>query len=300
MTTGTMKNSSLQREATKAALIRREADLQAAMKSPTGLSKIAANLASPVRKYLDYIGIFRKFAVTEGWPDGMPMIYDNDIEEFTAAKIGANGTTRIIEVQVERTTLDEFEIVVKPKVPYAELYKRLYQVMKRVKERLEQGMALREDLYGFSLLETVSQQLNVTTAVTTYLTKDALAKAFTEVEKHRLRVKSVLMSPFGIQGVRRWDYLMVDNVAREEIRKSGYLGSIWDADIYINDQVTSGTFYIIAEPEFTAWMPIRRDVDVIPADDPDNLLLGFVGYELLGMTVHNAKAVSKGTFNTAG
>ena len=294
------KQASIKREASKAAMMRKEADLQAAMKSPTGLHKIAANLASPVRKYLDYIGIYRKFSIAEGWPDGMPIIYDNDIDEFTAVKIGRNGTTRIIEIEVERTELTEFEIVVKPKVPYAELYKRLYQVMKRVKERLEQGMALREDLYGFSLLETASQQVNTTIAITTYLTKDALAQAFTQVEQHRLRVKSILMSPFGIQGIRRWRYEDVDNVAREEIRKSGYLGSLWDADIYINDQVTSGVFYIIAEPEFTAWTSIRRDVDVIPADDPDNLLLGFVGYELLAMTVHNGRAVAKGTFNTAG
>jgi hypothetical protein len=291
------KTASLKREATKAAMIRKEADLQAAMKSPTGLHKIAANLASPVRKYLDYIGIYRKFSVTEGWPDGMPIIYDNDIEEFTAVKIGYNGTTRIIEVEVERTELEPFEIVVKPKVPYAELYKRLYQVMKRVKERLEQGMALREDLYGFSLLESASQRVNTTITITTYLTKDALAKAFSQVERWRLRVKSILMSPFGMQGIRRWDYLTIDNVAREEIRKSGYLGSIWDADIYVNDQVTAGTFYIISEPEFTAWTPIRRDVDVIPADLPDQLLLGFVGYELLAMTVHNGKAVAKGTFD---
>jgi len=294
------KQASTKREAAKASMMRKEADLQAAMKSPTGLHKIAANLASPVRKYLDYIGIYRRFSVVEGWPDGMPIIYDNDIDEFTAVKIGRNGTTRIIEVEVERTELEEFEIVVRPKVPYAELYKRLYQVMKRVKERLEQGMALREDLYGFSLLETASQQVNTTTVISTYLTKDALARAFTQVERHRLRVKSILMSPYGIQGIRRWQYQDIDNVAREEIRKSGYLGSIWDADIYINDQVTSGTFYIIAEPEFTAWTPIRRDVDVIPADDPDNLQLGFVGYELLAMTVHNGKAVAKGTFNTAG
>ena len=296
----TKKSPTMKREAAKAAMMRKEADLQAAMKSPSGLHKIAANLASPVRKYLDYIGIYRKFSVTEGWPDGMPIIYDNDIEEFTAVKIGRNGTTRIIEIEVERTELEEFEIAVRPKVPYAELYKRLYQVMKRVKERLEQGMALREDLYGFSLLETASQQVNTTIAITTYLTKDALARAFTQVERWRLRVKSILMSPYGIQGIRRWRYEDIDNVAREEIRKSGYLGTIWDADIYINDQVTSGTFYIIAEPEFTAWTPIRRDVDVIPADDPDNLLLGFVGYELLAMTVHNGKAVAKGTFNTAG
>lgn len=295
-----MTDKNQTRDAAKASLIRKEADLQVALKSPTGLSKIAANLASPVRKFLDYIGVFRRFAVVEGWPDGMPMIYDNDVNEFTAVMIGKNGTTRIIETEVLRTELTEFEIVVRPKVPYAELYKRLYQVMKRVKERLEQGMALREDLYGFSLLETASQSRNQTISIATYLTKDALASAFSQIERNRLRVKSILMSPFGIQGIRRWQYQDIDNVAREEIRKSGYLGSIWDADIYINDQVASGTFYLISEPEMTAWMPIRRDVDVIPADDPDNLLLGFTGYAYMGMTVHNDRAVAKGTFNIAG
>jgi len=46
-------------------------------------------------------------------------------------------------------------------------------------------------------------------------------------------------------------------------------------------------------------MPIRKDTDVIPADDPDNLRLGFVGYELIAMTIFNALGVMKGTFNTS-
>ena len=36
------------------------------------------------------------------------------------------------------------------------------------------------------------------------------------------------------------------------------------------------------------------------APNADQLLLGFVGYELLAMTVHNGKAVAKGTFDTNG
>jgi len=39
---------------------------------------------------------------------------------------------------------------------------------------------------------------------------------------------------------------------------------------------------------------------VIPADEPDNLRLGFVGYELIGMFVHNALGVAKYTFQPNG
>ena len=43
-------------------------------------------------------------------------------------------------------------------------------------------------------------------------------------------------------------------------------------------------------------MPFRRDTQVIPADDPDNVWLGFVGYELLGMTVFNGNGITRLTF----
>ena len=45
-------------------------------------------------------------------------------------------------------------------------------------------------------------------------------------------------------------------------------------------------------------MPIRKDTDVLPADDPDNLRLGFVGYELIGLTAQ--KGSNKTTTALAG
>ena len=83
----------------------------------------------------------------------------------------------------------------------------------------------------------------------------------------------------------------------EEVRKSGYIGSMWGAKFFISDQITQGTFYPTGTPDKSAWFPIRRDTEVIPADDPDNLLLGFVGYELVAMTWHNSKTILKGTFS---
>ena len=54
--------------------MQKEAALARALTTEAGLRKIAANMANPVRFYLDYKGIFRKFAVVEQIPDGVPMI----------------------------------------------------------------------------------------------------------------------------------------------------------------------------------------------------------------------------------
>jgi len=297
-------NSSKARQERVANLIRKEAALARALTTEAGLRKIAANMANPVRQKLDYKGIFRKFSVVEQMPDGVPLIFDRDLPDVPAIKIGKFGTSRQIEMVGKRVELEPFEIVARPKVPYSELFNRRFRALDRTKDRLIEGMELREDLIGFTLLDRSTiigaTKVNGPVVQTTAgpLDRDPLAKAFTEVEKNRLVVAAVLMSPFGTQGIRRLDFQNLDQAGMQEVRETGYLGSMWGADFYVSDQITAGTAFILTTPKFLAWMPIRKDVDVIPADDPDNLRLGFVGYELLGMTVHNVFGVGRLNFST--
>lgn len=301
-------STSESRQEKVAKLIRKEAALARALQSEAGLRKIAANMANPVRQRLDYKGIFRKFCVVEQMPDGVPLIFDRDLPQVPAVKVGKFSTTRQVEMRGTRVELTPFEIVARPKIPYSELYNRRYRALDRAKDRLIEGMELREDLIGFALFEAA---FTIGTAITTGpfigptlintagpLDRDPLAQVFTQLEKNRLVVSAVLMSPFGTQGIRRLDFQNLDQVGMQEVRETGYLGSIWGADFYVSDQVTAGTAYALTTPKFLAWMPLRKDVDVIPADDPDNLRLGFVGYELIGLTVHNAFGVGKLTFST--
>lgn len=287
-----------------AKLIRKEAALARALETESGLRKIAANMANPVRQKLDYKGIFRKFCVVEQMPDGVPLIFDRDLPQVPAVKVGKFGTSRIVEMTGSRTELEPFEIVARPKIPYSELYNRRYRALDRAKDRLIEGMELREDLIGFGLFDsafTAGSALGDGPVLQTTagpLDRDPLAKTFTQLEKNRLVAAAVLMSPFGTQGIRRLDFQNLDQVGMQEVRETGYLGSIWGADFYVSDQVTAGTAYVLAPPKFLAWMPVRKDVDVIPADDPDHLRLGFVGYELIGLTVHNVYGVAKLTFST--
>jgi hypothetical protein len=298
-------NEAQQRQLKVAALLRKEAALARALESEAGLRKIAANMANPVRQKLDYKGIFRKFCVVEQMPDGVPLLFDRDQPQVPAIKIGQFGTSRMVEMVGKRIELTAFEIVARPKIPYSELYNRRYRALDRAKDRLIEGIELREDLLGFSLFATAATAgaalANGPTVVTTAgpLDRDSLAKTFTQVEKNRLVVAAVLMSPYGTQGIRRLDFQHLDQVGMQEVRETGYLGSMWGADFYVSDQMTAGTAYCLTTPKFLAWMPLRKDLDVIPADDPDNLRLGLVGYELIGLTVHNPFGVGTLNFNTA-
>lgn len=287
----------LEREAEARTLLRKEAQLAQAMQTPAGLAKVAANMANPVRFRLDYKGLFRKFAIVEQVPEGIPLLYDKDVPQAPAVKVGAYGAPGAVEMIGRRVTLESFEISSQVKVPYNELYVRRYRVLDRAKDRLIEGMELREDLIGFGLLETASTLVNTTNSTSGAFDKDLMGKCYAQIERHRLPVGAVLMSPFATMGIRRLTFQTLDQVGMEEVRETGYLGSFWGADFYVTDQIPQGTVYFMTVPKYLAWMPIRKDADVIPADEPNNLRLGFVGYENLGMTVFNSLGVTKGTFD---
>jgi len=278
---------------------KREAALAQALQTEMGIRRIAANMANPVRFKLDYKGIFRKFVIVEQMPDGVPLIFDKDLPQVPAVKVGKGGSPRMIEMRGKRVELQAFEIAARVKVPYEELFTRRYRALDRAKDRLVEGIELREDLIGFGLIDTASQLVHTPVTTGGAFDRDLLAKMFTPIENSRLPVASVLMSPYATQGIRRLDFQNLDQVGMQEVRETGYLGNYWGADFYVSDQIPSGYAYALASPKFLGWMPIRKDTDVIPADDPDNLRLGFVGYELLAMTIFNALGAMRGEFNIA-
>jgi len=289
-------------ELVKVDLMRKEAAISLALKTHTGLAKLAAALANPVRKYLDYVPIIRRVYVTETIPDGAMMYFDNDILEWSGVITGKDGASEFIVCNAVRKIVPDFEIVTFPKIPYRELRVRKYKVFDRVKQRLQQSLGIREDLYGFSQLFTSAVLTNAQIVVAGPLTSAALALGFRGVERHRLLGVSVITNPDGISCIRRWQRTQIDEVARIEIRQTGYLGNLWGANFYVTNLIAPDAndisyLYITSAPQLLAWMPIRADAEIVPADRPDDVLLGFVGYELLGMIVHNSRAVVRIQFS---
>lgn len=280
-----------------AEMMRAEASLDRALKAKDGIHRIAAGMSNPVKRMLDYKAIFRQLVVVEtDYPQGHPLTYDRDLEPIPAIKVGPLATSRFVDCNPERVTLDEFELVSRVKVPYRELYTRKFKVLNRAKERLVEGVGIREDLIGFSCIDQAANTGGVygNTQITesTALSKASLSRAFAQLKNKRMQPKSILVNPIGTSGVQRWGWNEIDQEGFKEIRQSGYLGNLWKASFFESDLVTSDTAYVLGDPELLGWMPIRKDTEVNGADEPDDIRLGFVAYELLGLAITNVSAVA--------
>jgi hypothetical protein len=261
-----------------------------------GLNKIAADLANPVRFFMDYKAIARQLVVTEQIPDGVPMIYDRDLPQVPTIIAGEGGMPGLLELTAVRVEIQPFEIMARPKLPYRELYIRRYKALERLKDRLIEGIDLREDLKWFSLLDTASTLINTPVNVVGKASKDDIADAMYQVERHRLPVVSVLADPLLMNSIRSLQFQDLDQQGMQEVRETGYMGTYNGMEIFISDQVTTGRAYFLAPPKFCGWQPIRKDTEIIPADDPDQAWLGFLGYLLEGMTWFGAYGATQMNF----
>ena len=86
----------------------------------------------------------------------------------------------------------------------------------------------------------------------------------------------------------------IDPVTQREILQTGLYGRLWGADIMVSKIVPPGTVFGAADPEFVGVMPIRQDIEVLPADEPKQLKLGWVVNEIVGIGIVNARGVAVG------
>lgn len=137
-----------------------------------------------------------------------------------------------------------------------------------------------EDEEIFRLIDTAaSSGVNAVTVSTQGLSRGALTQAFKEIEKHDLVVTKIVMNAQAFADIRTWGRDEFDPVTQHEVLQTGLFGHIWTADILISKKVPLDTVYVCADPEFLGVMPIRQDIQVIPADKPEQLRLGWVVYE---------------------
>jgi hypothetical protein len=86
----------------------------------------------------------------------------------------------------------------------------------------------------------------------------------------------------------------VDPVTHRELLQTGLYGKIFGADIIVTKIVAPKQVFACAEPDFVGVMPVRQDIEVLPADEPKQLKLGWVVSEIIGVAIVNPRGVSGG------
>lgn len=282
----------------------KERTIEKLLLTSEGKMKLAASMQNPLRERLDYEGVFRRAAVVDPLPQGALPYYDRDVN-VPAVVIGEEGQTPETIVKGKRILVPLFELASNPKIPFTQVKERRFNLIDRAQDKAKQEIQAAEDDLGFSALDVATAQINpatglpfnATTTVAGSLDRDALADAFSEVEKHDLRVARLFMNARDYSDIRKFGRDQLDPVTQKSLLATGLMANIWGADIIVSRVVPIGTIYVCTEEKFLAIIPQRIDVTVLPADDPDNRLIGWSIFEQIGIGIWNPRGVSKITVN---
>lgn len=281
---------------------RRDDLISRAISTQDGKIALAQAMANPIRRNLDYHGIARRALIVDPLPQGAIPTYDRDID-VSAVVISSNGTGPESRVFGDRIVVPEFEIFANPTVRIAEVKRRRFNVIDRAVQKARQEIMAQEDANVFAALDAAASVENTLTDIADAgLLKRDLVEIKQQIDRWDLVTTKYFMNineftdilkwgSGGGQGVGGGDF---DPVTQREVLQTGLYAHIWGSDIMVSKIVPPGTIYGAADPEFVGVMPIRQDIEVLPADEPRQLKLGWVVSEIIGLAIVNPRGVAAG------
>ena len=288
----------------------RDEMIKQALMTQEGKIALGQAMANPIRRNLDYQGVARKALVVDPLPQGALPVYDRDID-VAAVVVSSNGSAPESRVFGDRVTVPEFEVVSNPTVRIAEVKRRRFNVIDRAQQKARQEIQAQEDANVFAALafagdaalggENAAQVLSPLGA---QLEKNGMLNLKRAIDRWDLVTSKYFLNINEFTDILGWESAgvagasQVDPVTQRELLQTGLYGHIFGADIIVSKVVPNGTSFACADPEFVGVMPVRQDIEVLPADEPKQLKLGWVVNEIIGIGIVNPRGVATGTTNT--
>lgn len=267
--------------------------LEAAFSSPDGLVALASSMANPIRFTLDYQAIGRKLMFVDPLQQGQMAIYDLDFK-VPVHIISKRGQVPDRVVESERITVPTHEIATYPSIRYSHIREKRFNIIERVQTRAKLDLMQEEDSEIFNVLNAAATDVNTEILnAGSVLARADLINGIREVVKWDLPVAYLTMSMAMYTNLLTWNNSDFDPITQREVLSTGLLGHLWNASILESKMVSFDRTFVTSEPEFVGVIPVRQDVNVIPADKPEKMRLGFVCYEELGFAVTNPRGVAR-------
>ena len=285
--------------------------IKRALLTQEGKIALGQAMANPIRRNLDYQGVGRRVLVIDPLPQGALPVYDRDID-VAAVVVSSNGAAPESRTFGDRVTVPEFEVVSNPTVRIAEVRRRRFNVIDRAQQKARQEIQAQEDANIFAALDyaadaTLGGENTAQDVADAGLLKRDLSEIKVQVDRWDLVTTKFLMNILEFNDILNWGSGggqgagggEVDPVTMREILQTGLYAHLWGADIIVSKIVPPGTVFGTADPEFVGVMPIRQDIEVLPADEPKTLKLGWVVNEIIGIGVVNPRGVAVGRKSVA-
>jgi hypothetical protein len=298
----------------------RDEMIHQALSTQEGKIALGQAMANPIRRNLDYQGVGRKALVVDPLPQGALPVYDRDID-VAAVVISSNGSVPESRVFGDRVSVPEFEVVSNPTVRIAEVKRRRFNVIDRAQQKARQEIQAQEDANIFAALDFASDSTKggendvqildggFATGLggvgsgpggNNQLAKVGLLNLKRQIDRWDNVTAKYFMNINEFTDILNWESAgaagasSVDPVTQRELLQTGLYGHIFGADIIVSKIVPPKQVFACAEPEFVGVMPVRQDIEVLPADEPKQLKLGWVVSEIIGVAIVNPRGVASG------
>ena len=263
-----------------------------------GRKRLAASMIQPLRERRDYSSVGRKTFLVEQLPDGALPIYDKD-PDVTAYVIGEEGTSITAIAKPRRVIFPLFEIAALPKAPLTQIKERRYDLLKRMQDLGKAQIQAAEDDRVFSIMDAIAVSgfdslpggTNPDIPVVAPISPAVLADAFAEIERHDLRVARVYMNATDYADIRKFGRDVLDIESQATLWKTGMMATGWNAQFIVSRLVPAGIVYVCGEPENFGRIPVRTELTVLSADNPEERTIGFSMFENLGIGAYNPRAL---------
>lgn len=271
-----------------------------------GKVALAQSMANPIRRNLDYQGIARRLLVVDPLPQGVNPTYDRDID-VSAVVVSSNGTGPESRVFGDRVAVPTFELYANPTVRISEVRRRRFNVIDRAVQKARQEIMAQEDANVFAAINSAATVENTAQDIADGgLLKRDLVEIKAQIDRWDLVTTKFYMNINEFNDILNWASGggqgptggEIDPVTQREILQTGLYAHIWGADIMVSKIVPPGTVFGAADPEFVGVMPIRQDIEVLPADEPKQLKLGWVVSEEIGIGIVNPRGTAVGRKST--
>jgi hypothetical protein len=266
--------------------------------SSSGRRRLAASMIQPLRERRDYSSVGRKTFLVEQLPDGALPIYDKD-PDVVAYVIGEEGESITAVAKPRRVIFPLFEIAALPKAPLTQIKERRYDLLKRMQDLGKAQVQAAEDDRVFSIMDAIAVngfdelpgQTNPDIPVVAPISPAVLADAFAEVEAQDLRVARVYMNATDYADIRKFGRDVLDIESQATLWKTGMMSTGWNAQFIVSRLVAKGVVYICCEPEHFGRIPVRTELTVLSADNPEERTIGFSMFENLGIGAYNPRGL---------
>lgn len=231
---------------------------------------------------------------------GVNPSYERDID-VAAVVVSSNGTGPESRIYGDRVVVPTFELFANPTVRISEVRKRRFNVIDRAVQKARQEIMAQEDANVFAAVNSAAEVENDAQSVSeTGLRKRDLVAIKAQIDRWDLLTTKFYMNIVEYTDILNWGsgggsaLGDVDPVTQREILQTGLYAHIFGADIMVSKIVPPGTVFGAADPEFVGVMPIRQDIEVLPADEPKQLKLGWVVSEEIGLGIVNPRGTAVG------